>query len=273
MKSFRTKYVFGVILAFLLVSCSKVPDYVIPPDDMASLLADIHIGESVVELNRADYRTDSAKLVMLQSVLARHEVTKQDLDTSFDWYGHNISYYMEVYDKTIELLERRVAETGNRIAAENISIAGDSVDVWNAGMLIALNRMSPSRFVTFSLSSDENWEKGDSYTWRAKFTNNAENSVWGIVADYSDGSKEMLTSELSGDGWRELRFICDSTKTASRIYGYINSNPRGVTTIWADSIMLVRNRLDPEAYRQHFRQQKIVPKNLSQTDESESEIQ
>lgn len=273
MKSFRTKYVFGVILAFLLVSCSKVPDYVIPPDDMASLLADIHIGESVVELNRADYRTDSAKLVMLQSVLARHEVTKQDLDTSFDWYGHNISYYMEVYDKTIELLERRVAETGNRIAAENISIAGDSVDVWNAGMLIALNRMSPSRFVTFSLSSDENWEKGDSYTWRAKVTNNAENSVWGIVADYSDGSKEMLTSELSGDGWRELRFICDSTKTASRIYGYINSNPRGVTTIWADSIMLVRNRLDPEAYRQHFRQQKIVPKNLFETGESESEIQ
>ena len=258
------KYIPLFLLLSLAVACSKVPGYVIPPNEMAGILADIHVGEAVIELNRTDYRTDSAKMVMLQSVLAKHNVSKHDLDTSFNWYGHNISYYMEVYDKTIDLLERRVAETGNRIAAENISIAGDSVDVWNSAPFITFNNMSPSRFVTFSLNADENWERGDSYTWRAKFTNNTENSIWGIMADYDDGSMEIFTSELSGDGWRELRFFSDSTKTATRVYGYINAKPRGMTSIWADSLMLIRNRLDQESYRQHYRQQRVIPKNLKQ---------
>ena len=264
------KYIPLFLLLSLAVACSKVPGYVIPPNEMAGILADIHVGEAVIELNRTDYRTDSAKMVMLQSVLAKHNVSKHDLDTSFNWYGHNISYYMEVYDKTIDLLERRVAETGNRIAAENISIAGDSVDVWNSAPFITFNNMSPSRFVTFSLNADENWERGDSYTWRAKFTNNTENSIWGIMADYDDGSMEIFTSELSGDGWRELRFISDSTKTTTRVYGYINAKPRGMTSIWADSLMLIRNRLDQESYRQHYRQQRVIPKNLKQP-EKESE--
>lgn len=258
----RRKYLALCAVALLVVSCSKVPGYVIEPDDMASLLADIHIGESVVDLNKADYRTDSMKQIMLQSVLARHGVSKEQLDTSFDWYGHNITYYMEVYDKTIELLERRLAETGNRIAAENISIAGDSVDIWGRATFMSVSSLSPSQFITFSISNDENWEKGDSYTWRAKFTNNSGNSLWGIVADYEDGSKDVLAAELTGEGWQELRFITDSTKTASHIYGYINAAVRGATTMWADSIMLVRNRLAPETYNQHYRVQTIKPKNL-----------
>lgn len=261
MSSRILKYVTPLVLLTIAVSCSKVPGYVIPPDKMAQILADVHVGEAVIDLNRNDYRTDSTKQLMLQSVLAKHDVNKHDLDTSFDWYGHNISYYMEVYDKTIELLERRIAETGNRIAAENISIAGDSVDVWNSSPFIALNNLSPSNFLTFSLNEDENWEKGDSYTWRAKFTNNAEKSLWGIMADYDDGSMEIFTSDLSGDGWQELSFICDSTKTAKRVYGYLSITPRGATTVWADSLMLIRNRLNQETYRHHYRQQRIKPKN------------
>lgn len=262
MKLHLGKYGSVAAVALLAASCSSVPGHVIPPKEMASLLADIHIGESVVDLNRNDFRTDSSKAVMLQSVLAHHGVTKQQLDTSFDWYGHNISYYMEVYDKTIEILEKKLAETGNRIAAENISIAGDSVDVWNSAVFLAVNKFSPSQHINFALSRDENWENGDSYTWRAKLTNSSDNSFWAIVADYADGSKEMISGEFSGDGWRELKFISDSTKRTSRVYGYIDAVPRGNTTIWIDSIMLIRNRLDPENYHQHFRQQRLIPKNL-----------
>ena len=261
MKQMHGKYGAIGVVALLSVSCSSVPGYVIPPDKMASLLADIHVGEAVVDLNRADFRTDSSKSIMLQSVLANHGVTEEQLDTSFDWYGHNISYYMEVYDKTIEILERRLAETGNRIAAENISIAGDSVDVWGSAMFLTVNKLSPSQYINFSLYNDENWEHGDSYTWRAKLTNGSERSFWGIVADYTDGSKEFVSGDFSGDGWRELKLICDSTKTASRVYGYIGAVPRGSTTIWIDSIMLVRNRLNSETYHQHFRQQRVIPKN------------
>lgn len=257
----RSRYIVLALAGLLAASCSKVPSYVIQPDEMASLLADIHVGESVIDLNRQLYRTDSTKMLLKQSVLARHGVSQHDLDTSMEWYGHNISFYMDVYDKTIEILERRISETGNRIAAENISVAGDSVDVWPAAIMLAVSRLSPSRYITFSLQKDENWERGDSYTWRAKFTNSPEMSVWGIMADYTDGTTEYITADVSGDGWREISFVADSTKDARRVYGYLNVDGRPGTTLWADSIMLIRNRLQPDKYRHRFQQLKLVPKN------------
>lgn len=266
-----SKYYAIATIALIAASCSKVPDYVIPPDKMASLMADIHIGESVVDLNRMDYPTDSDRMLMKQSVLIKHGVTQEQLDTSFDWYGHNISYYMDVYDKTIEILEKRISETGNRIAAEAISIAGDSVDVWTNAHFLVVNSLSPSQYVTFSLNRDQNWESGDSYTWRAKFTNNAGSSTWGIMADYSDGSSEFNTTELSGDGWQEIQFVSDSTKTAERIYGYIKFEPKASSTLWADSIMLVRNRLAKDKYNRHYHQKRVVP--LNKTDDSQKPVE
>lgn len=257
----RSKVLVIVCLSLLVISCNKVPRYVIQPDDMAALLADMHVAESVVEVNRADYRTDSTKQLMKQSVLQKHGYTQEQLDTSFQWYGHNITYYMDVYDKTIEILEHRLSETGNRIAAENISIAGDSVDVWTMSNSLVINQLSPTQIITFYLDADENWEKGDSYVWRAKFSNNSNPSTWGIVAGYKDGSSEYFIDDLSGDGWREIRFATDSSKIATHYYGFMNIEPKPSTSVVIDSIMLIRNRLIPDNYKKHYRQHKFMPKN------------
>lgn len=257
----RISAIYLVLLVFV-VSCSKIPSYVIDKDDMASVMADMHIGESVVELNRKDYHNDSLKMMMKQSVLERHSVTSQEFDTSLEWYSHNIVEYIDLYDKTIAILEKRIAETGNRIAAENISMAGDSVDVWSSAHTMSLNVRAPSQYVTFSLNADDNWERGDYYTWRAKFFNNPEASTCVIGAEYPDGSSEYVTQDFTGDGWHEVNFVADSTRLASKIFGYLKANVRGETSFWIDSVMLVRNRLTPERYRKHYNQTRIRPKNL-----------
>lgn len=258
------------VFILLLVSCGKVPSYVIDLDDMAAVLADIHVGESVIELNRKDYRTDSLRMLMKQSILDRHGVTPQQFDTSMWWYSHNISQYIELYDKTINNLERRIAETGNRIAAENVSLAGDSVDVWPSARTISFGRRSPSQYITFSLGADDNWEHGDYYTWRGKFINNNDASTWVLAAQYTDGTSEFISSNISGDGWHEINFIADSTRTADRIFGYFKAESRGETTLWVDSLMLIRNRLTPERYRKRFNQTRISPKNPVDTQSLDS---
>lgn len=127
----RKLKVAAALAVLALSACSKVPSGVIAPEEMAQLLADIHTGESVIDMNRMEFSSDSAKQAYKQSVYARHGVTAEQVDSSFGWYGRNISQYMEVYDRTIEILDRRLIETGNRIAADAaLSIAGDSVDVW-----------------------------------------------------------------------------------------------------------------------------------------------
>jgi hypothetical protein len=245
-------------LAVVVGACNRVPDYVIQPEEMAQLMADMHIGGAVVDYNRASYATDSAKQVLKQSILAKHGVSQEQVDTSFDWYGHNIGRYMDVYDRTIEILDTRLAETGNKIAAEAaMSIAGDSVDVWSSSRLITVSRRLPSTYVVFSLNKDQNWEAGDSYTWRIKFANNTQPANWGIVTEYTDGSSEFTNTSISGDGWREITLITDSLLSAKRVYGYLDVNPEGERKVWLDSIALVRNRLNPARYTQRYRQHKM----------------
>lgn len=245
---------FSISLLLLVSGCKKVPDYVIGPEEMALLMADIHIGESVAELNRNEYNTDSLKQSLKQSIYIKHGVTPQQVDTSFVWYGHNIDEYMAVYERTIEILEQRIDETGNQIAAEaSMSIAGDSVDVWTGSRFVQINNRVPSLFITFSISRDPNWEPGDSYTWRAKLLNGPETSRWTICVDYSDGSTEVLNTNTSGDGWKEVTMFTDSTRIASRIHGTLEMEMLH-KSCWLDSIALVRNRLNTQRYPQRYRQ-------------------
>ena len=243
------KHLSIIAVALLACACSKVPRGIIEPEDMAQLLADFHTGESVVELNRRDYASDSLKQAFKQSIYMRHGVTSEQVDSSFAWYGRNITYYMDVYDRTIEILEHRLIETGNRIAAEAaLSVAGDSVDVWSGPRYVAITDRLPSKTMTFSFGRDENWERGDIYTWRAKFFNNMEGSRWSIVAEYADGTLEYITQPVAGDGWKEISLNSDSLLDATRFYGFLEGVNRGGTAMTIDSIEIVRKRVDRVRY-------------------------
>ena len=242
-----------LISILLFAACNKVPSHVIQPDDMASLMADIHTAEVVVEMNRSGFFDDSMKQVMRQSVYIRHGVTSQQVDSSIAWYGRNIKYYMDVYDKTIEILEHRLIESGNRIAADNaLSIAGDSVDVWPNPRFISINDRLPSRLVSFSFDRDPNWEKGDNYTWRAKLFNTESVTEWLIGVEYSNGSVEWISQNQEGDGWRYITLQTDSMRIPTRIFGYFSSINRPGSDLRLDSVELIRKRLNKENYRRTF---------------------
>lgn len=253
----RTLFV-ALIVAVVAGACRKVPDYVIAPDDMAGLMADIHIGEAMVDHNRRQYDSDSMRQVVKQSVFAKHGVTSEQFDTSMVWYGHNMKEYMDVYDKTVSILENRLAEIGNRVSAEqSLSLAGDSVDIWGGPRYLSLNALSASNVITFEISRDENWERGDAYTFRAKIINSKGNSRGAIAAEYDDGSVEFTNLASEGDGWKEMTFLCDSTRMPLQIYGFFTVLPEGNTSVYIDSVALVRNRLNPVRYNQRYRQRHV----------------
>ncbi len=53
----------------------------IPDDEMAELMADIHTAESVVDTERRVFATDSMRRLLKQSVLARYGYTMADFDS------------------------------------------------------------------------------------------------------------------------------------------------------------------------------------------------
>ncbi len=258
------KLLSGVVVALVTASCSKVPSSVIQPEEMAQLMADVHTGEAMAEMNRANYPNDSTKQALKQSIYLRHGVTAQQVDSSFAWYGRNITFYMDVYDRTIEILEHRLIESGNRVAAEAaLSIAGDSVDVWAGPRFLRIYDKLPSKTLVFNFSRDPNWERGDMYTWRAKFFNNQQDSRWQLVAEYSDGTMEFLAQTAQGDGWKELTLYTDSLRDATRIYGMLEPLNRPGSMLVLDSVEMVRKRVDPERYNRRYTLRKytgLLPK-------------
>lgn len=259
-----------VVASVVLVSCTKVPSDVIQPRDMAELMADMHTGEAVIDMNRNTYVTDSAKQALKQAVYSRHGVDAATVDSSLAWYGRHIDIYMDVCERTIAILEERLVEIGNSVAATRMSVAGDSVDVWGASPFLTFTGGSPSYTVAFDIVADENWAPGDNYTWRGKFFNSNEGNTWQIVAEYTDGTLEFISQTISGDGWKELIFHTDSLRQAARLYGYAELPPRPGSTLAVDSIALVRKRLDHDNYSHRYMQRRFV--HLMQTDTVNSAV-
>lgn len=239
--------------AVFLCSCQKTPDYVIKPQEMAELLADVHTGEAVVEANYTSFSNDSSKKALRQAIFDKHGVTHEQFDTSLVWYGHNIDKYLEVYDNTIKILQERYNATGSQIAMEETAMFGDSADVWQLSRHAIINSRYPSNMLSVDLIGDENFEPGDIYTFRARAIDNQERNInWLITANYDDGYIDVLSTSntIPANNWCEITFVTDSTKRLERIRGTLEfkADPTPITDIWLDSISLVRKRLVPETY-------------------------
>ncbi|MDE6691911.1 MAG: DUF4296 domain-containing protein [Muribaculaceae bacterium] len=252
----RLAYIsFAASAVCIMVACGRTPSHVIGPDDMAEVMADMYIAESVVDMNRHLYSTDSSRRMLKQSVLAKHGYTIDDFDTSMVWYGHHYSDYIAVYDNTIKILEERGSQAGSALIEANASYYGDSVDIWSGSSFLKINRRLPSKYVKFEIECDENSEPGDIYTWRAKLVDDMARSVrWFMLASYSDSTCEYLNSSTSSMGWNEMSLVTDSTRTLTDISGYFEivldreMDMNKINDIWIDSISLVRKRMNPDIY-------------------------
>lgn len=258
-----------IVLGLIATSCRRTPSGVLSKKDMSMLLADMHIAESVVDLNQSEYHTDSMRRVLKESVLERHGVSQEEFDTSLVWYGQHLDMYIKVYDDVVDILEKRNRELGTALVQSAITMAGDSVDVWPGLRYATIDNRSISRYVTFDIERDENWEKGDVYTWRLKLLDNDNLSVqWSIVAEYDDDQIESLTATSGNSDWNEVIFAGDSTKIPSRIKGIVEVRParafsqsddeqrKGFSKLYTtniDSLSLIRKRLNADSYRYHTR--------------------
>ena len=244
----------GILLFLLSVvalsSCNRTPSGVIPPDEMTDLLVDLHKGDAVVEVERSYYSNDSLRKVLKQSILLKHGVTQDEVDSSLMWYGHHLDRYMEVYDDVIARLESDIEET-RKLGVNNVDdkpsqivVDGDSVNIWPG---VTSRRFSPSmagEFITFSLNSDRNWERGDSYTLKSKLVSAEGVSRFSIVVAYNDGTSEYNSMTTSGGGWKSISLPLDSAKIATSVYGAIQYTPKEDEVAYIDSISLVRTRIE-----------------------------
>lgn len=254
-----------ILASVLLPGCSGRPSGVLSKEDMAQLMADIHTGESVIDNSSSAFPTDSSRRAFLQAIYARHGIDRAQVDSSFSWYGAHLEKYIDVCDRTVEILEQRlenaqdIAGTSADGAVEvNVNLQGDSVDVWPGMRWRRFSASMPNDHITFSLASDRNWERGDVYTLRAKALGNNQPFTYILTVEYADGREEYVTSQQSADGWHQVQLVLDSARNAQRVYGIVSYPSRRNETVFIDSITLMRTR-----WGGHYREQRNAVKNFN----------
>ncbi|MDE7024977.1 MAG: DUF4296 domain-containing protein [Paramuribaculum sp.] len=264
----KLPYILGMGAALCLAACSQRPDGVLDQDDMAQLLADIHIGESVVDNNFRHYNSDSSRSILRQSIYAKHGITPAQADSSFMWYGRHMDQYIEVYDRVTEILNNRIlaaqeqaGASSSDLSGQSFSFEGDSVDVWSDIRYRRLSSNMPSNYIYFSLPSDRNWEKGDAYELRAKMIGGKQSAHAVITAEYHDGTREYVTSQMGSDGWRSLKMVLDSARMPFNVAGYIYYEPQPGEVAFIDSISLTRTRWGAHQREARSRVQKFKKKS------------
>lgn len=247
----------GVLL--MLMSCGKTPSHVIPPHKMAQLLADIHRGESAVDMNRRDYSTDSAKLALREAIYRRHNVDQKMVDTSYYWYGHHIEEYMKVYTEVVDILQQELDNTSANLARMQIAAVGDSADTWSYPSRFVIDRNTVVPHLAMMLLPDENWEKGDNYTLNFKLINATTPVRSTLAAVYDDGRIEWIENQANENGMVSYTLVTDSTVNLAKIFTSIDVEPKTSETVFIDSLSLVRTRVNRSIYPKRYNNRKITP--------------
>lgn len=268
----KTLLLAAVIASLALVSCNRVPSYVVKPDKMAKVMADMRMADAVIVVSPDEFTTLPEKIRLRQAVLDANGITAEQFDTSLVWYGHNIDKYQGVTEKSIDILENRMKEINVIASGEAaMSVAGDSVDLWEGPQTISITSKSPSQFVTFAMDKDANWQKGDIYTLRAHPVVPPQSVSWAITMAYADGTVETTGGSVAPNSTtrQELAFHSDSTREAIRISGWISIVPDRHKPAVLDSLSLTRRRMVPEKYlTNRYQQRSIVPKELKEREDS-----
>ena len=245
---------------------------VLSEDDMIDLLTDIHKSEAIIEMSPQNYRGDSIKAVVRQSVFAKHNVTQEEFDSSIVWYGHNVGKYIKIYDGVIARLDDEELELAQAESPKGVKVkrvkkrypsSGDSADIWDKERSWILQSQYRRNIIRFDFNQKPDDKNGDFYSLIYRVRNSINSVKVYLGADYYDGTTSFAYRSSGIEGEAVVNLQCDSTKRVKRIYGYISTDPSARENVFVDSIIMLRTRLDKDNYRLFDTQKWSGPKSLN----------
>ena len=249
--------------------CSSRPEGAISEKEMVSLMADMQLAEAYSDVSHNGPQLAEERQKLAKSVLEKHGVTQQELDSTLAWYGRNLDEYSDLFAKVDEELRKRKKSLLKLDVVEEI----DQADIlWPY----------PKNALVSNLGDTEGWivsidnpalQTGDMLEWTMHL--NKATSLSGVLGvDYSDGSAEAVSS-MTGQGKNVgLKRQTDPTKTDNRLYRTRSVKESGRMPVFGDSITLRRISFDSLEYKKYRNQKKygVASPRVIKTKEQEDSI-
>ena len=246
----KRKALYIVIAVGLLSACGKkIPDDIIQPDAMESLLYDYHLASTMS--TSLPYNENYKKEAYFDYVFQKHNVTEAEFDSSMVWYTRHAEELATIYKNLKERLEREEKQMKEQVAKRDnqidVSMSGDTVDVWQDRTLYWLSASSLTNKVVFDLKTDTTFKPQDAMELQADFhfipsKATSGKAVMALNFYFDNDSVQGLTRIVTRPGKQRLYLRPDSAFTIQSISGFIyySNNEHPDASLLIDDIRLTR---------------------------------
>lgn len=257
----KKKGLYMVIALGVLSACGKkIPDDIIQPDAMQDLLYDYHLASTMS--SSLPYTESYQKDAYFDYVFQKHHVTEAEFDSSMVWYTRHAEELATIYRSLQERLEREEKQMKEQVAKRDnqidVSMSGDTVDVWQDRTLYWLSTSSLTNKVVFDLKTDTTFKPQDAMELQADFhfipsKATSGKAVMALNFYFDNDSVQGLTRIVTHPGKQRLYLRPDSAFTIQSVSGFIyySNNEHPDASLLVDDIRLTR-------YHNHEMPQELV---------------
>lgn len=235
-----------LLTAFILLivssSCLHRPDNVLSEDEMIDLMADMQLAEAYLKDGNPGNLPESIRSNLAEAVLAKHNISYCQLDSTIAWYGRHLDDYYDMQDNVDKELSKRLRKS----AGNNRDLDMSGEELWHFPSHTFISNLGLTDGLNFSILSPD-IIKGESLKWNIRFSSPGDIKLL-LGVDYNDGTTGYTTSTPNyNDRNQSVELIVDTSKVVTRIYGNVRVNDKRLP-IWADSIRLTKLPFDSLTY-------------------------
>lgn len=241
----RRASIAGLLTLALLAGCDKRPKGVLSQDEMVSLLTDVEMADAYYNTAAPGERID--RRTLLASVMEKHGITQEEMDSTTAYYGRNIDEYALIYEKVGANLRKKTGK-------EETAVASD--DIWPYARFAAFMPNGLGEGITFTFPA-EDLERGSALEWGMRLTS-TEGADVTLGVEYEGGLASYIKRSATGSKTLKVNLQTDTALQAKRIYGILHV-PTASMPVWADSIRLIKTEFDSLNYSKIRQQHRIYP--------------
>ncbi|MDE5791833.1 MAG: DUF4296 domain-containing protein [Muribaculaceae bacterium] len=205
----------GFTIFILATACNDRPENIPSDSQMVKVMADMEMAQAYIQSKGYKENTAESRERILNYVLEKNGMTREDFDSTIAWYGKHIDKYDDLYAKVDKELARRESKiSGN--SAEMLSN-----DLWPYSRYLVISSKSSADNFSFSIPGSD-LEKGDRLSWKFRLNMPTDGSAMFGVR-YTDGSVSYITQNLSGNNI-EVALQTDSARKVKDIFGNLRVN-------------------------------------------------
>lgn len=218
------------MMGMMMASCDKgIPEDILQPAEMEDVLYDYHLSVSLgVDLPNMPTPNREA---LKKYALDKHQVSRALFDSSMVWYTRHANFLYDIYsrlDTRYTMAETRMKTQINKRSGQiQISLSGDSVDVWSDRDIYWLSTSHLTNKVTFNLKADTTFRPLDALSLEANFTFFSPDSVSttqaivGLNFNLKNDSTHALVELVNTSGPKKF-YLKSATESAfNNITGFI----------------------------------------------------